>query len=317
MAWCDAGIGKTRTSMIRHLVHDEIDKALWDAMLLKCVNRIWYMQSWVLDIASPGWEALMDEESGAIMPLTWRRKWGSNYLFQPYGLQQQGVFAPRVDVALCEAFLAAVPRRFAYWDIYLNESMHIKAGIDERVSENTQQTILLNADAATLRSGYSQGHRRNLRKAAKDGSPITEQVGAPEFVGIFKRTTVERFGAGPSGSMDVLERLIVSAIERGQCRMLGMRDGDVLIAAACFMEWNGRAIFFKSANDAVGLERQAMFRITDRYIADHAATGILLDFAGSNTASVARFNAGFGARSTVYLRLVRNRLPLPLKWFKT
>ena len=82
------------------------------------------------------------------------------------------------------------------------------------------------------------------------------------------------------------------------------------------MEWEGRSIFFKSANDEAGQERQAMFHLTDHYIAGHAGSGLLLDFAGSNTASVARFNAGFGARSTVYLRLVRNRLPVPFRWFK-
>ncbi|MBP6573294.1 MAG: GNAT family N-acetyltransferase [Flavobacteriales bacterium] len=303
--------------MIRHVGHNAIDTALWDAMLSKCVNRMWYMQSWVLDIASPGWEALIDEEVGAIMPLTWRRKWGAHYLFQPYGLQQQGVFAPRVDAALCAAFLAAVPRRFAYWDIYLNESMRIAAGNGDKVSENTQQVLALEGDVATLRAGYSQGHRRNLRKTAAEGSVMTEQVGAQEFVELFRLTTAERFGGGPSGSMEVLERLIAAALERGQCRMLGMRENDSLIAAGCFMEWEGRSIFFKSANNAAGLEQQAMFRITDRYIADHAGSGILLDFAGSNTASVARFNAGFGAHSTVYLRLVRNRLPVPFKWFKT
>jgi len=59
-----------------------------------------------------------------------------------------------------------------------------------------------------------------------------------------------------------------------------------------------------------------MFHLVDRYISDHAGSGVLLDFAGSNTASVARFNAGFGARSTVYLHLVRNRLPAPLRWIK-
>lgn len=303
--------------MIRHLGHNEIDAALWNAMLSKCVNRMWYMQSWVLDIASPGWEALIDEEVGAIMPLTWRRKWGMHYLFQPYGLQQQGVFAPHVDAALCAAFLAAVPKRFAYWDVYLNEFMMVSAGAGDRVSENEQQVLVLEGDPVTLRSAYSKGHRRNLRREAVNGSVMTEQVGAQEFVDLFRRTTVERFGGGPSGSMTVLERIISAALERGQCRLLGMRDRGALIAAACFMEWEGRSIFFKSANDAAGLEQQAMFRITDQYIADHAGTGIILDFAGSNTASVARFNAGFGARSTVYLRLVRNRLPVPFKWFKT
>jgi len=301
--------------MIRYLRHAEIDKAAWDARLLRCSNRLWYMQSWVLDIASPGWEALVDDVSGAIMPLLWRRKLGVSYLYQPYGLQQQGVFAPQLEGEMSREFLAAVPRRFAYWDIYLNEAMRILAEADERVSENTQQTLLLDKHADALRVGYSKSHRRNLRKGGTD--EITGDISAPEFTELFVRTTAARFGGSSPGSMRMMEELIATAIERRQCRIFGLRVAGSAIAAACFMEWEGRAIFFKSANDASGQERQAMFHITDRYVADHAGSGIVLDFAGSNTASVARFNTGFGARSTVYLRLVRNRLPPPLKWFKT
>jgi hypothetical protein len=82
------------------------------------------------------------------------------------------------------------------------------------------------------------------------------------------------------------------------------------------MEWEGRSILLKSANDERGQEQQAMFHLIDHCITSRAGSGILLDFAGSNTPSVARFNAGFGARSSVYLHLVRNRLPPPLRWFK-
>src|SRR5436190_23026543 len=211
MAGYDASPGPTRARMIGHLRHKEIDKASWDARLMRCSNRVWYMQSWVLDIASPDWEALVDEASGAIMPLTWRRKFGVDYLFQPYGLQQQGVFAPHLDDALSAAFLAAVPKRFAYWDIYLNEGMTVRAGPYDRVTENTQQTLLLDADAATLRARYAQGHRRNLRKSGDQVPPVTEDVDAQGFVGLFARTTAARFGGGSHANMGMMERLIASA----------------------------------------------------------------------------------------------------------
>lgn len=59
-----------------------------------------------------------------------------------------------------------------------------------------------------------------------------------------------------------------------------------------------------------------MFHLTDAWIARSAGTGMLLDFAGSNTPSVARFNAGFGAVTRPYFRLRRNRLPLLARWLK-
>lgn len=301
--------------MIRHLRHEEIDKAQWDRLLLDCPDRSWYVQSWVLDACCPKWEALIDDD-GAIMPLIWRRKYGLDYLYQPYVLQQQGVFAPWRDDRLDTAFLDAVPPRFKYWDIHLNAAMHVRGGRDDRLTPSINHDLLLEADASTLRAGYSQGHRRNLRKAGDDPPVVLRNVTASEFTALFERTTGKRFDNIPEGGMLLVERVISGALERGQCTLLGVREEGALIAAVCFMEWEGRSILLKSANDKAGIDRRAMFHLVDRYISEHAGTGTVLDFAGSNTPSVARFYAGFGARSSIYLRLVRNRLPVPFKWFK-
>lgn len=301
--------------MIRHLEHSAIDKAAWDAMLLRCPDRVWYVQSWVLDLCCPAWEALVGDD-GSIMPLIWRRKFGIDYLYQPYGVQYQGVFCPARTKGIDDAFLAAVPKRFRYWDIHLNAAMQVRADRGDRLFTNSTQDLLLDKEASGLRAGYSKGHLRNLRKAGDDPPVVHRDVTVREFDELFDRTTGRRFGNIPEGGMLLLERMLSGAIERGQCMILGIREQGGLRAAACFMEWEGRSILLKSANDEVGIARQAMFHLVDRYITEHAGSGLLLDFAGSNTASVVRFNEGFGARSSVYLHLVRNRLPAPFKWFK-
>jgi hypothetical protein len=301
--------------MIAHLRHTEIEKPRWDQLLLQCPDRLWYMQSWVLDLCCPEWEALVGDE-GAIMPLIWRKKFGIDYLYQPYAVQQQGVFSPRRDERSDSAFLDAVPARFRYWDVHLNAAMHVRAGNDDRTIVSTNQDLLLDSDATTLRSAYAQGHRRNLRKCGDDPPVIVMNVEPGEFITLFARTTGKRFGNIPEGGLQLLEQFMLHGLLKQQCLIMGVREAGELIAAVCFMEWEGRSILLKSANSEAGSQRQAMFHLVDRYIADNAGSGMVLDFAGSNTASVARFNAGFGARSTVYLRLVRNRLPRPLRWLK-
>ena len=300
--------------MIKHLTHPEIDKAWWDAALLRCTNRLWYAQSWILDIASPGWEALVDEETGAIMPLTWRRKWGVNYLFQPYGLQQLGLFAPIGSKDRTDEFLAAIPSRFRYWDICLNESMRslMKDGVS--VTERTDQVLSVNASIEELREAYSKGHRRNIRSS--DHGEIGERATAAEFFELFSRTTGSRYGAKHPSDLVALQRVVEEGIQRDQCRIVSINDGSAILGAVCFATWEGRSILLKSANTPAGLEAKAIFRIIDHWIASHAGSDTLLDFAGSMTPSVERFNAGFGARPRVYLRLVRNRLPAPLRWLK-
>ncbi len=299
--------------MIDHLEHSGIDKAWWDAQLSRCVDRTWYAQSWVLDIASPGWNAMVDRERGALMPLTWRSRLGIHYLHQPFGLQQLGVFAPTRDQVLDHAMLSAVPAQYRYWDIYLHEAMtDVAIG---RTEPCTQQVLDVLHDAEAQRAGYSQGHRRNLRKAEAARELLTWEVDASTFTALFRSTTAARYGV-PERSLVMMHDLIAAGIARGDVRMLGIKEHGVLQAAVCFVEWGGRAILLKSASTARGQEVHAMFLLIDEYLASAKADIRLLDFAGSNTPSVARFNAGFGARSTVYLRLLRNALPVPLRWLK-
>ncbi len=299
--------------MIGHLEHSSIDKAWWDAQLSRCVDRTWYAQSWVLDIASPGWNAMVDREREALMPLTWRSRMGIRYLHQPFGLQQLGVFAPTRDQVLVNAVLSAVPAQYRYWDIYLHEAMtDVPIG---RTEPCTQQVLDVLHDTEAQRAGYSQGHRRNLRKAEAARELLTWEVDASTFTGLFRSTTAARYGV-PERSLVMMHDLIVAGIDRGEIRIIGLKEHGVLQAAACFVEWDGRAILLKSASNARGQELHAMFLLIDEYLATAGADIRLLDFAGSNTPSVARFNAGFGARSTVYLRLLRNALPVPLRWLK-
>ena len=68
--------------MIHYLEHKDIDKAKWDATVVECGNI--YARSWYLDIVHPGWEALVEDGYFAVMPLTGGKKFGVNYLYQPF-----------------------------------------------------------------------------------------------------------------------------------------------------------------------------------------------------------------------------------------
>lgn len=300
--------------MIRHLRHTELEKQRWDALLERSENRMWYGRSVVLDRVAPGWEALVDEDAGAIMPLTWRSKWGQDYLFQPYAVQQLGVFAARYNDTLGQCFIDAVPARFRYWDIHVNEAMgslHF-----DRVEHSTQQVLQVFGDMDRQRAAYSIGHRRNLRKAKVHGHLLRSGIDAADFVALFVRSTAMRHGGIKPQDLAVLSVLVEDVLHRGEGRIIGMVDDGRLLAAVFFVEWGGRSILLKSAVDPVAADRHPMFLLVDHYLSLGAGGNPLLDMAGSNHPGTQRFNAGFGAKSSVYLHLIRNRLPAPLRWLK-
>jgi hypothetical protein len=299
--------------MIRHLRHNEIDRRAWDAMLLKCPGRIWYARSSVLDRTGP-WDALIDESAGALMPLPYRVKWGVHYLYNPYGLQQLGVFAVEPSQQLTDAFFQAIPRHVRYIDIWINPGGLPSAAVPGSSIPQVNQVLRADRDIALLRAGYAKGHQRNLRK--HPDLAVSTDLSAQAFIDLFERTTGSRFGGSPPGSLEPLRLIIGDALSEGTGRIMSIHADGIAIAATCVITWEGRSILLKSANDTRGQDVQAMFHLTDRWIEQHAGSGTLLDFAGSNTPSVARFNAGFGATATPYIRYRANRLPWPFRYLR-
>ena len=78
--------------MIRYLTHNQIDKQRWDDCIEKSPDGIVYAWSWYLDVVHPSWEALVEDDYEAVMPLTGNKKFGVNYLFQPFFTQKFGTF---------------------------------------------------------------------------------------------------------------------------------------------------------------------------------------------------------------------------------
>ncbi len=300
--------------MIRYLRHSEIDKRAWDVLLLRCPSRMWYARSSVLDRTGP-WDALIDESACALMPLPHRVKWGVQYLYNPYGLQQLGVFAVEPSQQLTDAFFRAIPRHIRYIDIWTNPDGRPSSSIPGRSIPQINHVLNCDDDIATLRACYGKGHQRNLRR--HQGLTIDNGLSADAFIDLFERTTGSRFGGSPPGSLEPLRLIIADALLEGTGRILSIHADGAPIAATCSIIWERRSIMFKTANDPRGHAVQAMFHLTDRWIELHAGSDTLLDFAGSNTPSVARFNSGFGATATTYFRFRANRMPWPFRYLRS
>ena len=81
--------------MIRYLTHNQIDTQRWDECIAQSPDGLVYAWSWYLDVVHPDWEALVEDDYGAVMPLTGNKKFGINYLFQPFFTQKFGVFGKK------------------------------------------------------------------------------------------------------------------------------------------------------------------------------------------------------------------------------
>ena len=70
-------------------------------------NGFIYGYSFYLDHMAKHWDALVSGDYEAVMPLTWNRKYGIYYLYQPFLAAQLGVFGASINAATVECIFAS------------------------------------------------------------------------------------------------------------------------------------------------------------------------------------------------------------------
>lgn len=300
--------------MIQHLVHKAIDKDWWDERIASCQSPLWYARSAVLDAASPGWEALVEDTTKAVMPLTRDRTWGIPYLYQPFALQRLGVFSEASSEEQTSAFLRAIPTKYKLCDIYLNALGPLGQVGDMRLEERHSMELDLSPDLVTLRAEYSENHRRGLRKWSGEGE--FKAISADTFLEVVSDSEQFKQWGITAKQQGSLARIAAVAEALGDGRFVGLQRDDEWLAAAFFVEWAGRIIFIKGLSTRAGRGVSALHRILDATIAAQAGKPMVLDMAGGNAPELRRFYSGFGARPALYLHAHYNRLPQLLRKIK-
>src|SRR6187431_1007687 len=102
---------------IQYLSHKEIDKTKWDACIEQASNGLIYPYSFYLDSMSKHWDALVLNDYEAVMPLTWNKKYGFYYLYQPAFTASLGVFGKSLTKEVIEDFVSMFPSKFKLVEI--------------------------------------------------------------------------------------------------------------------------------------------------------------------------------------------------------
>jgi hypothetical protein len=299
---------------LKHLAHQEIDKRKWDHLVRQIPGGNLYGQSWYLDAVCPGWEAIVDGDYRAAMPLTVRKKFGFRYLFQPLLSQQLGVFGQsQLRPEGVDEFLSSIPAAIRLVEITLNG--YNAPGKKFPVDRHTTYRLKLHPPYTSLQDKYSENTRRNLRKASQDTVRFRTNVTPAEFFELLSKD--KSIGAkvlNQPENRQTLGRLIPSLLNRKAGMICGIRDRYGKLSAAALMgQDRGLHYYLAPVMNEEGRESRAMFLLIDRYIHLHSEMPASLDFEGSDIPSVARFYQGFGAQPSEYTSLRINKLPWPLK----
>ncbi|MDP4207729.1 MAG: peptidoglycan bridge formation glycyltransferase FemA/FemB family protein [Bacteroidota bacterium] len=278
--------------MIHYLSHYQIDKEKWDECIGNSPNRLVYGFAWFLDIVSPGWEALVEDDYRSVMPLPSKQKYGLHYLIQPRFTQQLGIFSPQpVTRETVRSFLRRIPKKFVWCNINLNQ-----ANCEETIFKFTLRTnyeLDLQAGYENIVKRYNENTRRNLKKAASSGINVELSDDTAFFVELYQQqSNVKHEGI----AIEQFYQLIQKSFDKGIGRIaLAKNVRNEIVAGAFYLEDRERLIYLASFTTSWGQDASAMFLIMDRMIEGSLSQFNIFDFEGSMVPGIARFFKGFGA----------------------
>ena len=302
-------------SHIQFVPYQEIDKMKWDECITRSSNGLIYGYSWYLDHMARQWDALILGEYEIVMPLTWNRKYGIAYLYQPFLTAQLGVFGNDITAEVVESFLQAIPSQFRYWDIYLN---HKNVFTLQQFHLYQRRNFVLDLDKPyeELHQGYRENIQRNIRKAEQMGCTSVKDFDVDRMLALAV-AQMRNYTKESSENVDRFRKLYGFLQPQQKAITYGILSArDELIASCIFIFSHNRAYYILVGNHPDGRTVGASHALIDAFIRDHAGKKMLLDFEGSDIRNLAFFYSSFGAKEEAFSGIRENRLPFYIKWLK-
>jgi len=283
---------------IFYLKHNKIDKKRWDNSINNAENGLIFGCSWFLDIVCDTWDALVTSNYEYILPLPIKSKFGLNAIHKPPYTQRYNVFGENVSHQISEDFLKNIPKSFFSYSVNLSDNLNPIKNNVTYLEKNTQR-LLLNKPYDELFKYFEKNHRRNIKKALKNNVQIKQTDDVKSVVSFKKQVLTSKNIILSNVDYQRLHKIIDYNFSKSGGEIYGAFYEGELIASSFFAKFKNQYTKFSGAN-SIAKKLGATHLIMNQFIQNHADSGDILDFSGSNIDSIARWNLGFGAKNYSY-----------------
>jgi hypothetical protein len=301
--------------MIIYLKNEEIDREQWDNCIKLSPGAKPYGYSWYLDIMSPGWEAMVDDDYDSVFPIPWSRKYGMNYIATPVFLQQLGAFSPdKPQQKAINEFIEYMPDFFRLIDLCVGQRI---SNDRYKVTLKTNYELDLSKSYEKIRNNFTNHCKRNIDKVDKKKPEIVSDISPENLIDLFRENKgLEIKGIKPR-DYQRLNTLMNFCIRNKKGRIMGVRkSGKKIIYGLFLVEIKGSKTMLFVVNTPESREKRIGYYIINELVRESAGTKTILDFAGSSIPSISSFMESFGSTNVPFYRIYRNRLPWPVRMFK-
>ena len=307
-------IGIYNTSSILYLQNAAIDKVKWDRCIDTAPNGLIYAYSFYLDAMAKHWDALVLNDYEAVMPITWNKKYGICYLYQPFLCAALGLFGKNVSGEMLSMFLNKIPSRFKYWDIYLNAG-NLYSIRQFSFYKRINYTLNINNSYTTLFNNFRNSYKQVIKKSTSSGLEIKQNINVEEITSLAenKLQTISKI---KKRDIQNFNNIYKKLITQKRATNYGVYLKDELLASGIFLFSHNRAYYVLAGNKTEGRAFGASHLVINAFIKQYAGTNMILDFEGSNVKEIAFFFKGFDAQPEEYPGLRLNALPPIIRAFK-
>ena len=300
---------------IRYVERRDIDIVKWDHCVNGATNGLIYAYSYYLDKMSPQWHGLVMGDYESVMPLTWNKKFGLHYLYQPPFTASLGIFGNQLNDDIINSFIRAIPQKYKLVEIDLN-SGNILSLPSDAFTIRSNYVLDLNKPYSGIAGNYRDNIKRNIRKAEQLNCRYATNIPIDDVIALSKiqMQKVSNLSGDDYGRFkDLFEHLQQKQMAITCGVYLGNNE---LVASSAYFFSHNRAYYILVGNHPNGKTVGASHYMIDRFIFEHSEKPMLLDFEGSDVSNLAFFYSSFGAVIENYPALRINRLPWWAKMFK-
>lgn len=261
------------------------------------------------------WDALIADDYSFVMPLTWNKKFGIFYLYQPFFAASLGIFGNDISREIVKTFLDNIPVKFKYWDFYLNKSnLFSIAGYD--LYERRNYILDLHKSYEEINSSYSKSHLRNIKRANDLGNIVQKNIPLQDVIKLAKEQS-KGFSPVTEKDYENFSSLFSILAQKNNAVTYGVWSSQQQLVASCaYFFCRKRVYYILVGNHPNGRTSGASHLMIDHFIKEHAGKNLLLDFEGSDIKNLAWFYSSFGADEEIYAGIKMNRLSPLAKLFK-
>ena len=284
------------------------------------MNGLIYAESAYLDAMAANWDAVILDDYEAVMPITWKKKIGIRYIYQPPFLQQGGIFfKTKLPLKIMRSFMDEASGNFKFAEFtvnYLNLIDWKQAGLRETLRNNF--ILQLGSGYKNIFDEYDPYIKQRLNRLKKFSLQYKHSTDHLGILDLYKELYSSRMPSVTGKDYQQFGKLCKYYLKNDRVisRHVYNMDGKELLAAVLLLKDDNRIYNIISCILPNGKKLLANYFLYNELIKEFAGEDIILDFEGSDIPGVAYFYDKFSGDNQQYAFVKFNNLPLPIKLLK-